>query len=204
MVPKLVSWKRTSVKGLQPGGDSLLHVGMLQVSCQSGASLEVHRDGDYRGTCINWLRCNGHEVIDHLPYSTLQFATDANKLSPPGYKQLTLISSMPGYKPRYFSRSNAVTLRHQKTSVNAQCSSEKTKHHLQSLTKNMQTNRWLFQSQVFVEHKWAFNSDTKVLNASVEAQCVASATPVPRTHQRQNKVSTNVFVTQFFLNSHVS
>jgi hypothetical protein len=152
MILTLVSRKRTSVKGLQPGGDSLLHVGMLQVSRQSGASLEVHRD-DYRGSCINWLRCNGHEIIDHLPYSTLQFATDTNKQSPPDYKQLNLISSMPGYKSRYFSWSNAVTLRHQKTSVNAQCNSEKTKYHLQSSTKNMQANRWLLQSQVFAEHK---------------------------------------------------
>ena len=91
--------EQTTVKGPQPGGDSLLHVGMLQVSCQSGASLGVHRDSDYRGPRVNWSRCNGYEVIDRLPYSAPQFATGADKLSPLGYKRLSLISSMPGYKP---------------------------------------------------------------------------------------------------------
>ena len=104
----------------------MLHVGMLQVSCKSRTSLGVHRDGDYRGPRVKWLRCDSHEVTDRLPYGALRFATDANKLSPSGYKRLTTISSMPGYKPRYYGRSNALTLQHQQTSVDAQCDSEKT------------------------------------------------------------------------------
>jgi hypothetical protein len=57
-----------------------------------------------------------------------------------------------------------LTLSHQEmTVINMQCDDEEIEHHLNSSAKNMQSNRWLFKSQIFCRVHWAFNCGAKEL-----------------------------------------